>query len=182
MTTLEQPPVRIETDQHALSSQPGAGLESVSLAERVAKITVMIDEGQMMPVAEAEAGTALQPRSMLAVLVYCYAAGIFASEAIAELMQEDTQFRALCGDAYPDWHQLRRFRRLNRSLIQHCLEELLAQERGTSADLALGAPCRPPRRFAVPDSWEPDPRSNIAREASDRLRRAAQLDSMALDE
>jgi len=115
------------------------------------------------------------------MLVYCYAAGIFGSEAIVEQMHEDTHFRALCGDDYPDWHQLRRFRRLNRPVIQHCLEELLARIRGAASALERDVPRWSSQWLASPDSREPNPRAAIAREANDRLNRAAQLDSMALD-
>jgi len=182
MITLEPPPVRAETGRLPPAPEPGVWLETETLASRVAKLALSIDECRLVPVAGAGAGAALQPRSLLAVLIYSYASGIFSSEAIAEQMQEDTHFRALCGDDYPDWNQLRRFRRLNRPLIQQCLEALLAPVHGPACNHERPGAHRSPERLATAGGWEPDSQAAIAQEASDRLNRAARLDSMVLDE
>jgi len=182
MITFEPPVVRTEVAPPPLAPDGGTWLETESLASRVAKLALGIDEHQLVSVAGAGASAALQPRALLAVLIYSYAAGIFSSEAIVEQMHQDTHFRALCGDDYPDWHQLRRFRRLNRPVIQHCLETLLAPVPGRASVLEQSGPPRAPERRTTPDGSEPGSPTAFAQEASHRLNRATRLDSMALDE
>jgi len=182
MVTFEPPVVRTQAASAPLEPAGGADLQTESLASRVAKLALGIDERQLVSVAGAGAGAALQPKALLAVLIYSYAAGIFSSEAIVEQMQEDTHFRVLCGDDYPDWHQLRRFRRLNRPLIRHCLETLLAPVPVRGSDLAQSSSLWAPERRAAPGGWEPGSQTAIAQEVSRRLNRAAQLDSITLDE
>jgi transposase len=193
MITLEQPRVHTSPQPVHLPADLSVRLERRSLANLVVRIALTIDEGQLTPVASSETGGALQPRSLLALLVYCYAVGIFSSQIIEEQMDQDTAFRSLCNNEYPDWHCLRRFRRLNRPAIQRCLEELLGWASQWEL-LGWASPCRiEPDPGSVPrgcrqrspppaGAIEPDLRSQIEREASNRLNWAVQLDSMALDE
>ena len=85
------------------------------------------------PVCAPGAGLAFQPRSMLAVLTYCYASEIYCSEEVEDLMRRDGAFRTACGDDVPDARTLRRFRRQNHDVIEHCLYSVLrtlADQRG----------------------------------------------------
>jgi Transposase domain (DUF772) len=182
MITLEQPAVRTETNPLPPASALKVWPDPASLANRVVQITLAIDEGQLVPVAATWTGTALQPRTLLALLVYCYAVGVFRSQAIEEQMHQDLQFRLLCGDEYPDWHQLRRFRRLNRPVIQHCLEQVLGwASGGRSANFDCAVPPRIPEPPAPPNPPQSGLPAAVAQEANDRLNWAAQLDSMDLD-
>ena len=76
-------------------------------------------------VAWPDAGVAFQPHSLLAILTYCYAKEVCATEAIYGLLCGDANFRRLCGDEFPGESYLRRFRRYNRSAIAHCLSAVL---------------------------------------------------------
>ena len=85
------------------------------------------------PVCAPGAGLAFQPRSLLAVLTYCYATDIYGSQEVEDLMRSDGVFRSVCGDDVPDAHTLRRFRRHNHDALEHCLFSvlrLLADQRG----------------------------------------------------
>ena len=69
---------------------------------------------------------ATQPRSLLALLVYHYAIGVMPSRDIAAALWSDPQLRLLCDDDFPDWRQLRRFRRLNHDAVRKCLAQVLS--------------------------------------------------------
>lgn len=87
---------------------------------------VAIEGVNLILVARMTNGIATQPRSVLALLVYHYAIGIFASREIESALWSDAQFRSLCHDDFPDWRQLRRFRRLNHDAVRKCLVHVLA--------------------------------------------------------
>jgi transposase len=53
------------------------------------------------------------PRMMLALLVYCYASGIFSSRRIERATYRDIGVRYLTGDAHPDHDTICEFRRRN---------------------------------------------------------------------
>lgn len=76
-------------------------------------------------VCAAGAGLAFQPRSLLAVLTYCYARDIFSSVEVEDLLRSDATLRRACGDDIPDARTLRRFRRHNHEAIEHCLFNVL---------------------------------------------------------
>ena len=94
---------------------------------------VAIEGANLIPVARMTNGIATQPRSVLALLVYHYAVGIFASREIESALWKDAQFRALCHDDFPDWRQLRRFRRLNHEAVRKCLMHVLAAQSHTES-------------------------------------------------
>jgi hypothetical protein len=61
------------------------------------------------------------PRMLLTMLTYCYAAGIYGSEEIEWATGDNPAVRYLCANAYPDWKTIRRFRNANRPWIEECL-------------------------------------------------------------
>jgi hypothetical protein len=67
------------------------------------------------------------PRSVLGVLVYAYATGMFESEEIALACGHDAGFRALSGDAELTPAQLARFRRENRALLKWALMRVMVR-------------------------------------------------------
>lgn len=73
-----------------------------------------------------------QPRMMLALLVYCYAMGIFSSRRIERATYRDVAVRFLTGDTHPDHDTIAEFRRRNqRAFIEAFLHVLkLAREMG----------------------------------------------------
>jgi hypothetical protein len=60
-------------------------------------------------------------RTLLTLLTYCYAAGIYASEDIEWACESDAAARYICAKTRPDHEVLRCFRRANRPWIEACL-------------------------------------------------------------
>jgi len=101
---------------------PQSGTERrTSLMQTVLASVRDLDEAALRRVASLEAGTAFQPKALLALLTYCYAREIYASSEIEGLMGRDVNFRHLCGQEFPGPRHLRRFRRDNREILQTCL-------------------------------------------------------------
>ena len=65
------------------------------------------------------------PRMVLAVLIYCYATGVFSSRQIEQATFTDVAVRYLSGDTHPDHDTLCTFRRVNRPLLQSSFVEVL---------------------------------------------------------
>ena len=57
------------------------------------------------------------PATMLALLVYSYATGTFASRRIEQSTFDNVAVRYLCADTHPDHDTLCAFRRQNRALL-----------------------------------------------------------------
>ena len=122
-----------------------------------------------------------QPALMLTLLAYCYATGVCASTDIELNMQYDPMTRYLCAKSYLNLGALREFRRYNRDRIKECLAIVLRRvwelrfcDQNDCPLAASGGP-------AIPGwpSWRPAP--DFAHEAEQRIFRAVQADSMALD-
>jgi len=193
MTPLEQPRFCTEPEPAPLPLDLSTWLDRRALAHLAVRIALTVEEDQLVPVASPETDGRVPPRSLVAVLVYFYAVGIFSSQAIEEQMDQDEGFPLPGGNELPDGQALRRFRRLNRSVIQACLEEVLGWASqwaslgwapGCSTDpgrgvtsAAWGLPLPAPAGAILPDLRPP-----IVQEATNRLNRAVHLDSMALDE
>ena len=65
------------------------------------------------------------PRMLLAVLVYCYATGVFSLRQIEQATYTDVAVRFLSADTHPDHDTLCTFRRGNRPLLQSSFVEVL---------------------------------------------------------
>lgn len=85
----------------------------------------------------------LSSRMLLALLTYCYAAGVYASEDIHWMCRRDSGARYLCANSWPDERSLRRFRRQWRPLVQACLEWVYAVAE-TERNLRLAGSGKPP--------------------------------------
>jgi hypothetical protein len=171
MTTLEprtnlRPNVSVSLPQFGSTPAPETRVVSGNPTETVRNAVRNVDESVLRPVARRDSGVACQPRTLLALLIYCYARGIYGSVAIERLMHKDTAFRALCRDEFPGASLLRRFRRENRAVVQSCLAEVL---RHRAAPLpAEGRPlAQNPEQFAE--------------DASRRLDMAACLDTLEIE-
>jgi len=101
--------------------QPPWGLEQKALVTGVLKAIQPVDASQLWPIATADAGIAYRPKSLLALLTYCYAMGILGSQDIEHSLEGDPLFRLLCNNEFPNWHAIRRFRRINRHALHHTL-------------------------------------------------------------
>ncbi len=78
------------------------------------------------------------PRMMLALLIYCYATGLFSSRRIERASYESVAVRYLCANHHPDHDTIATFRRENQELFRRCFAQvlLLAREAGV---LRVGA-------------------------------------------
>jgi transposase len=70
------------------------------------------------------------PRMLLALLLYCYATGLFSSRRIERASYDSVPVRMICGDTHPDHDTLCTFRRENKALLQETFVRVLelAQE------------------------------------------------------
>ena len=184
MTTVESRQTIGWSGESRLPDGLDTWLVEDSLASLVVKAVRKVDERLLQPVAGKSAGVAYQPRQLLALVTYCYAAGIYPSQDIEDIMRKDRLFRFHCDNEFPDWHLIRRFRRYNRELIEQCLAEILgwmwlSTKVPGSADagetMPRGESGIPSWRLAM--DW-----SHLANEANERINLAILSDSMALDE
>jgi transposase len=65
------------------------------------------------------------PRMMLALLIYCYANGIFSSRRIERATYRDIGVRYLSGDTHPDHDTICSFRRENAAVVKEAFVEVL---------------------------------------------------------
>ena len=70
-----------------------AWLDKKSLVGLVLDAVLTVDDSTLRPVAASTAGIAFRPKTMLALLTYCYAVGIYGSEDIEDVMCRDAIFR-----------------------------------------------------------------------------------------
>ena len=61
------------------------------------------------------------PQALLALLTYCYAAGIYGSQDVEWACRNDPMVHSICANTLPDWPTLWRFRNANRPWIEECL-------------------------------------------------------------
>ena len=125
------------------------------------------------------------PRTLLAILIYSYALGVYGSAEIEARVPADPNRRYLSAGARPTWHYLRRFRRQNKCLVQDAL--------GKTYQIARECRRRslPPRFptssdaydiFLVNDFSDAERQRFVAWAAVGWINRAVMWDSMALDE
>jgi transposase len=65
------------------------------------------------------------PRMMLALLIYCYANGIFGSRRIERATYRDIAVRYLTGNTHPDHDTIAKFRRENFEAVAECFVKVL---------------------------------------------------------
>ena len=66
------------------------------------------------------------PAMMLALLIYCYATGIFTSRRIERATFDSVAVRYLCANTHPDHDTIATFRRSNEALLRSCFVSVLA--------------------------------------------------------
>lgn len=84
-----------------------------------------------------------RPKSMLSLLTYAYATGVYESEEIVRNCCEDDAFRSLFPSYAPTPNAIGRFRREHRGLLKWALEQLL--KRALRAKYSLGDTLLPSR-------------------------------------
>ena len=106
----------------AARSANASAADHRSLAHAIEAAAHEIDARLLTSVAPVDAGHALQPRTLLALLAFSYARQIYASEEIESFLGADRNFGLLCREQKPDARTLRRFRRENREALLVCLK------------------------------------------------------------
>ncbi len=65
------------------------------------------------------------PRMLLALLLYCYATGVFSSRRIQQASSDSVPVRMICADTHPDHDTICTFRRENKALLQETFVRVL---------------------------------------------------------
>ena len=73
------------------------------------------------------------PHMMLALLIYCYANGIFSSRRIERATYRDIGVRYLTGDTHPDHDTIAKFRRENFDAVAACFVHVLELAQASAA-------------------------------------------------
>lgn len=124
----------------------------------------------------------LPPASVLGIVSYCYAKGVYSSDEIERKILSDPDVRAACADEVPSAGALRRFRRLNRDAIVATLEKFFGRwQRRKMTDLLPGSAPVPPTQQSACSQTTPggDTQRMGRREAQDRVERASFIDGMS---
>lgn len=109
------------------------------------------------PLSPAHHFDSLSAPILHALLTYCYAVGVYASEEIEFATQHDPALRYLCANHTPKWETIREFRRRNIKPLQSSLTALCCRLNPAQSSYSMH------------------------RLAAERLSRAIQSDSHALD-
>lgn len=184
MTTFEPIKNRDSASPPPIPVDLSAWLDKKSLINLVLDAVLTVHEATLRPVAAPSTGIAFRPKTMLALLTYCYAVGIYGSEDIEAVMYQDAIFRYFCGHEIPDWKSLKRFRRHNHEAVQKCLEAVCAgvcTVNSQPRDRFNRGPAAPPTGAGAARFGGVD-RAELAGEAERRIERAMWIDSMALDD
>jgi transposase len=96
-----------------------------ALAHAVAVAVRQVDQRMLAGVGGSENNVAFEPRTLLAILTFCYAREIYGSAEVAARLRRDENLRRLCADDTPDPNTLRRFRIRNRLALNFCLKAAL---------------------------------------------------------
>ena len=78
-----------------------------------------------------------RPKTLMSLLIFAYATGVYASEDIAEQCLSNADFRSICAPVAPSAQEIAAFRKENRGLLKWCLDEML--KRALREHLQLGA-------------------------------------------
>ncbi len=87
-----------------------------------------VEEMDLRRIKVNERGTGSEqypPRMLLALLLYCYATGLFSSRRIEQATYDSVPVRMICGDTHPDHDTICTFRRENKALLQETFVRVL---------------------------------------------------------
>jgi transposase len=87
-----------------------------------------VEEMDLRQIKVNERGTGSEqypPRMLLALLLYCYATGVFSSRRMETATTDSVPVRMICGDTHPDHDTICTFRRENKSLLQETFVRVL---------------------------------------------------------
>lgn len=129
------------------------------------------------------------PRMMLAVLIYCYATGVFGSRQIERATHTDVAVRFLSGDTHPDHDTICAFRRGNGPLLKNSFVEVLKLARemkvlkvGRIAVDGTKAQANASKHAAVSYKRAGEKIEQLESEVAELLGKAEQADSKPLED
>jgi hypothetical protein len=169
------------TSERTIQPLPLPTAEPLSPREKLVALVLEavqhVDWSQPTPDGRTGRMKTARAESILAVLTYCYAAGIYGTQDIEFEVSKRQTGRNLLRNYQLDASSFRLFRRFNRDLIKQCLVEVFCRLNGaddrkdwTSPRAGQNPPLAQARAAHL---WE--------FEADQRLQRAMQWDSMAMD-
>ncbi len=128
----------------------------------------------------------ISAETLLAIVSYCYAKGIYSCREIEVAMLQDQELRASFGTNLPSDACLRRFRRLNRTAIETILEKTFVQAKHELGSIPPDHQADPSAKSATAGpknpADEPGQTVFLARQAAaDRLQKALFIDGMTRD-
>lgn len=148
-------------------------IDSKTLAQLVLQAVGTVGSAELNPPATGTT-TAYHSRVLLAMLTYCYTIGVYGSQEVEEMMYADAEFRALCGMNYPDWRQLKRFRRRNHEPLRRTLKETFRGAWRLTGRPGVPGETEAKRNADALPEW-------LAAEAQSRLEQAMFIDQMAVE-
>jgi transposase len=87
-----------------------------------------VEEMDLRQVRVNERGTGSEqypPRMLLALMLYCYATGVFSSRRMEQATYDSVPVRMICGDTHPDHDTICTFRAQNQALVQETFVRVL---------------------------------------------------------
>ena len=99
------------------------------MARFVVDAVCLVDEGCGRINWRGSGSEQYPPHMMMALLIYCYANGLFSSRRIERATYRDVAVRFITGDTHPDHDTIATFRRENGGLFKACFTKVLAMAR-----------------------------------------------------
>lgn len=143
------------------------------------------------PIQSVNGRPTLAAKSMVGVLTYCYTKGVLSAADIEQSLWKDNVVRGTCSEEIPTARTISRFRRLNRGLIQSCLENALRRIRRAlvSSTLSQSLACggaevkpKPARLLTAAPAPGEGTTILVRKEAAQRVENATCLDRELLSE
>jgi transposase len=88
----------------------------------------VVEQLDLRQVRVNERGTGSEPyppQMLMALLLYCYATGVFSSRRIEQATLDSVPVRMICGDTHPDHDTICTFRRENKALVEESFVRVL---------------------------------------------------------
>ena len=142
-----------------------------------------MDDSKLQVAGFTAGGESPQPRTMLTLLTFCYAAGISGSQKIRRCCDEDKTLGYLCANHPPESALICQFRRLHRQVIEQCLEKVFLVVWKTRVGTWHGKQLNQQNNSTCAIACRIDPllQKQITFEVTDRLDKAERLDAGKFD-
>jgi hypothetical protein len=119
----------VKSDSTPIILEPGKALHQINVpgGEVLALIRDALSTATDLPEQTGELsadGKRYPVKSLLVLVTYCYARGIFSSREIEEFVRSDPFLSTACAGYHPDYQTVSAFRRRFREAIQLCLHRV----------------------------------------------------------